>query len=99
MATLQELESAIEAVLSGLSGYQTFDLVQREEEKAYEAYVLALCLTSIRNLGGRPILRVILGKPNPFIFRGGPGLIHSQNRNYGYVFFTLNSLNFEIHVD
>jgi hypothetical protein len=34
---------------------------------------------------------------NPFIFRGAPGQIHSQRRNYGYAEFTLNGAEFEIH--
>jgi hypothetical protein len=44
-----------------------------------------------------PLLRGISGTPNPFVFRGGPGQIHSRTRNYGYAEFSLNGQGFEIH--
>jgi hypothetical protein len=78
----------------GLGRYQ---LVRRVEEKAYEAYVFGLCLRAVRELGVTPILRGISGSPTPFIFRGGPGQIHSQSRNFGYAEFSLNGRDFEIH--
>lgn len=66
-------------------------------EKAYEAYVFGLCLRSVRELGVTPILRGIAGTPDPFIFRGAPGQIHSRLRNFGYAEFRLNGYDFEIH--
>jgi hypothetical protein len=72
-------------------------LIRPVEEKAYEAYLFGLCLRAVRELGELPVLRGISGPPNPFIFRGAPGQIHSQARNYGYAEFSLNGQNFEIH--
>ncbi|MCF7730587.1 MAG: hypothetical protein K9N23_02825 [Akkermansiaceae bacterium] len=97
MATLQDLEKAIDTLLSHHLGVGQYQLIQRVEEKAYEAYVFGLCLRAARELGVTPLLRGIIGAPNPFIFRGAPGQIHSRGRNYGYAEFTLNGHEFEIH--
>jgi hypothetical protein len=97
MATLRELGTAIDALLSHPSGPGQYRLVRRAEEKAYEAYVFGLCLRAVRELGVAPTLCGILGPPVPFVFRGAPGQIHSQARNYGYAEFVLNGEQFEIH--
>ncbi len=97
MATLQDLENAINTLLGHPLGINQYQLVRRVEEKAYEAYVFALCMRAVRELEVTPVLRGINGSPNPFIFRGAPGQIHSTARNYGYVEFSLNGHNFEIH--
>ena len=97
MATLQDLESAIDVLLNHPLGVGRYQLVRRVEEKAYEAYVFGLCLRAVRELGTTPILRGNLGTPTPFVFRGAPGQIHSQRRNYGYAEFSLNGQDFEIH--
>ncbi|WP_292367793.1 hypothetical protein [Methanoregula sp. UBA64] len=97
MATIRDLETAIDNLLNHRLGIGQYELVRRVEEKAYEAYVFGLCLKAVRELGEIPILRGINGPPNPFIFRGGPGQIHSRTRNYGYAEFSLNNHNFEIH--
>lgn len=97
MATLQDLENAIDTLLSHPLGIGHYQLVQRVEEKAYEAYVFGLCLRAARELGATPVLRGITGPPTPFVFRGAPGQIHSRARNYGYAEFALNGQEFEIH--
>ena len=97
MATLADLESAIESLLRHPLGIGHYQLVRRIEEKAYEAYVFGLCLNAVRRLGVVPALCGICGTADPFIFRGGPGQIHSTRRNYGYASFTLNRRSFEIH--
>jgi len=97
MATLADLENAIDALLAHPAGPGSYDLVRRVEEKAYEAYVFGLCLRAVRELGVTPLLRGISAVPTPFVFRGAPGQIHSQYRNYGYASFTLNGYEFEIH--
>lgn len=97
MANLNDLENAINALLNHPLGVGQYQLVRQVEEKAYEAYVFALCLRAVRELGVTPILRGISGPPSPFIFRGAPGQIFSTNRNYGYAEFGLNGENFEIH--
>ncbi len=75
-----------------------FQLVRRAGEKAYEAHVFGLCLRAARELGATPVLRGITGTPTPFVFRGGPGQIHSTSRNYGYAEFALNGHEFQVHV-
>jgi len=97
VATLTQLHTAIEALLNHPAGPGSYQLVRQVEEKAYEAYVFGLCLRAVRELGVQPLLRGISAVPNPFIFRGAPGTIHSQNRNYGYASFNLNGYEFEIH--
>lgn len=97
MATLADLESAIDALLQHPLGIGQYQLVRRAEEKAYEAYIFGLCLRAVRELGVTPVLRGITGAPSPFVFRGGPGQIHSDTKNYGYAEFTLNGFDFEIH--
>jgi hypothetical protein len=97
MATLSELENAIDALLSHPLGLSQYQLVRRIEEKAYEAYIFGLCLRAVRELGIVPVLRGITGTPAPFIFRGAPGQVHSTLRNYGYAEFSVSGQRFEIH--
>jgi hypothetical protein len=97
MATLVDLENAIDVLLNHPLGVGQYQLVRRVEEKAYEAYIFGLCLRAVRELGVVPVLRGISGLANPFVFRGAPGQIHSSARNYGYGQFRLNSQDFEIH--
>jgi hypothetical protein len=97
MATLLDLQNAIDSLLAHPAGPGSYQLVQPVEEKAYEAYVFGLCLRAVRELGVEPRLRGISGTPNPFVFRGGPGQIHSSYKNYGYASFTLNRQELEIH--
>jgi hypothetical protein len=98
MSTIQDLENAIDQLLNHPSGVGQYQLIQRVEEKAYEAYVFGLCLKAIRKLNVTPVLRGIIGVPSPFIFRGAPGNIYSTHRNYGYAFFSINRHNYELHV-
>lgn len=97
MATLSDLRNAIDSLLQHPAGPSSYHLVQNVEEKAYEAYVFGLCLRAVRTLGVVPQLCGISGQPVPFVFRGGPGQIHSTYRNYGYARFSLNNHDFEIH--
>lgn len=97
MATLTDLETAIETLLDHPAGGRNYRLIKRVSNQAYEAYVFGLCLRAVRELGVTPVLRGISGSPTPFIFRGAPGQIHSTHRNYGYAEFTLNNHQFEIH--
>lgn len=97
MASLTDLEDAIDILLQHPLGVGSFNLVRVVEEKAYEAYVFGLCLQAVRTLGITPTLLGISGAPNPFVFRGGPGQIYSTRRNYGYAYFDLAGMAFEIH--
>lgn len=97
MATLADLQSAIDALLNHPLGIGQYQLIRPVEEKAYEAYVFGLCIRAVRELGSIPVLRGINGPPAPFVFRGAPGQIHSIARNYGFAEFSLNGEDFEIH--
>lgn len=97
MATLADLQAAIDALLQHPLGASQYQLVSPVEDKAYEAYIFGLCLRAVRELNVTPVLRGINGTPTPFVFRGGPGQIHSRTRNYGYAEFSLNGQGFEIH--
>lgn len=97
MATLIDLQNAVDALLAHPAGPGSYNLVRPVEEKAYEAYVFGLCLRAVRELGVQPLLRGISAIPTPFVFRGAPGQIHSTYKNYGYASFTLNQQEFEIH--
>jgi len=98
MATLADLERAVDQLMGHALGYQYYRLNRRVKEKAYEAYVFGLCLRAADELGATPVL---LGarreRAVPFVFRGGPGQIHSTAKNYGYAGFTLRGQHFEIH--
>ena len=97
MATLADLKSAIKALLDHTLGIQQYQLSRKTQGKAYEAYVFGLCLRAVRELGVCPVLRGMQGPPDPFIFRGAPGQIHSTSRNYGFAQFFLGGSFFEIH--
>jgi len=97
VATLSDLENAIDVLLNHPLGINQYQLVQPVESKAYEAYVFGLCLRGVRELNVTPVLRGISGTPTPFVFRGAPGQIHSQSKNYGYATFTIHGQDFEIH--
>ncbi len=97
MPTLADLEAAIDSLLDHPLGLGHYQLVHAVEPKAYEAYVFGLCLRAVRELGVIPVLRGIAGPPVPFVFRGGPGQLHSMARNYGYAEFVLGGEAFEIH--
>lgn len=97
MATLSDLTSAIEALLDHPLGLNQYQLANQVAPKAYEAYVFGLCLQAVRQLNATPVLRGIQGSPTPFVFRGGPGKIHTATKNYGYAEFSLNGQEFEIH--
>lgn len=98
MASLSDLQSAIDALLDHPLGVSQYQLVRAAEEKAYEAYVFGLCLRAARELGVVVLLRGINGPPLPFIFRGAPGQIHSRARNYGFAQFRVNGNDFEVHL-
>lgn len=50
MATLADLQAAIDRLLRHPLGAGNYQLVQVIEEKAYEAYVFGLCLRAARSL-------------------------------------------------
>jgi hypothetical protein len=99
VANLKDLETAIDLLLNHPLGLRQYRLARRAGDTAYEAYVFGLCIRAARELGSTVVLHGINGAPNPFIFRGAPGQIHGNGKNYGYAKFNLNNNFFEIHVD
>jgi hypothetical protein len=102
VSNLGDLIAAVDELLQhnhGFLGGSTSNVAQQGliDEKAYEAYIFGLCLKAVRSLGVEPTLLGRTGVPDPFIFRGGPGQIHSTNKNYGYAHFDLAGFAFEIH--
>ena len=101
MATTQDLETAIDNILNHRLGIEHFHANRRIAEKVYEAYVFALCLRAIRELSNTLTLHGVtfgqLDPSTPFVFRGGPGQIHSTIRNYGDARFSLGDENYEVH--
>ena len=59
--------------------------------------MFGLCLRAVRELGSTITLCGMQGSSTPFVFRGAPGQIHSQAKNYGYAKFSLNGYDYEIH--
>jgi len=57
MATLADLEAAIDSLLGHPLGVGQFQLVRQVADKAYEAYVFGLCLRAVRELGQVPVPR------------------------------------------
>ena len=103
VTTIQDLETAIDALLSHRLGVGGFETTQQIAGKTYEAYVFSLCLRAIRELTNDLTLNgAVSGRldaSTPFVFRGGPGQIHSKMRNYGHARFTLGDDDYEVHAN
>ena len=97
MTEPEDLANAIDALLAHPLGAGHYQVVQPVAGKLYEAYIFGLCLRAARELQSPPVLHGITGPPTPFIFRGAPGQIHSQARNYAYAQFALGEHFFEVH--
>lgn len=97
MATVEDLERAIDQLLDHPLGIKQYQVSQHVAGKLYEAYVFGLCIKAVRELGSTLNLYGMQGPPTPFVFRGAPGQIHSQAKNYGYAKFSLNEYDYEIH--
>jgi hypothetical protein len=104
MATPQEMAELLGAVNALLNLPATQQLLQLNSntcERAYEAYVLSLCLEAVQRAGGSAEIRGIVSgpNPNPIVFRGAPGSMASKNQDFAYVACILRGKRFEIHVD
>lgn len=104
MATQQELNdllAAIDSLLSLSAAQILLTLNSNTCERAYEAYVLALCMEAVRRAGGTAVLAGIQTgiNPNPVVFRGAPGSMASQNQDFAYANCVLGSKRFELHLD
>jgi hypothetical protein len=101
MPTLQELTQAIDDILGLALAGRLLQLNANVIERAYEAYVFALCTQAVRNAGGTVVLTGIRTgpTPNPVIFRGAPGSMSSRDQDFCYVDCALGRKRFEIHID
>ncbi len=101
MATLDELKQAVDDLLTITTTTRLLQLNSDTCDRAFEAYVLALCVAAVRAAGGTATPTGIRTGPNPqvLIFRGAPGSMASQAQDFCYVDCTLGRKRFEIHVD
>ncbi len=104
MATQEEMDqliTSITALLNLPAAQQLLQLNSNTCERAYEAYVLSLCLEAVRRAGGTATMTGINSgaNPSPIVFRGAPGSMASTNQNFAYADCELRNKQFEIHVD
>lgn len=100
-AQLAALKAEIDSLLALSAAKQLLTLNSNTCERAYEAYVFALCCDAVRRAGGTGVLVGVQSGANPpvVVFRGAPGSMASMSQNYVYANCTLNQKQFEIHVD
>jgi hypothetical protein len=98
---LNELLNAINNLLNLPASQQLLQLNSNTCERAYEAYVLSLCVEAVRRAGGVAELKGILSGPNPdpVVLRGAPGSMASRNQNFAFASCSLRNKRFEFHVD
>src|SRR5664280_3756070 len=104
MATEQQLAEPLDAVTTLLNlpaAQQLLALNSNTCERAYEAYVLSLCMEAVRRAGGTAQLKGMRSgiNPNPVVFRGAPGSMASRNQDFAYASCVLKAKRFEFHVD
>jgi hypothetical protein len=98
---LNELVASINTLLNLPAAQQLLQLNSNTCERAYEAYVLSLCVEAVRRAGGTAeIIGITSGpNPNPVVFRGAPGSMASTNQDFAYGSCVLKTKRFEFHVD
>jgi hypothetical protein len=98
---LAALRTAIEQLLTLPAAQQLLQLNSNTCERAFEAYVFALCCEAVRRAGGTATLTGVKSGPQPatLVFRGAPGSMASDNQDFVYASCSLNGRGFEIHVD
>jgi hypothetical protein len=101
MATLNELRTAINQLLSLRAITNALQLNSNSRERAFECYVFALVLRAVARAGGTVELHGIQSGPNPkpLVFRGGPGHLGSRLQDFCYARCALNGREFEVHTD
>lgn len=101
MATFADLVNAVQNLLSAGAAARALQLNSATRERAFEAYVFALVLRAVRRAGGNvQIVGAQSGpNPNPIVFRGNPGQMSSRMQDFAYARCTLNSYDFEVHLD
>lgn len=99
--TLTDLTAAVDRLLRLVATRAALKLNSATPERAYEAYVCALCAEAIRAIpGGSATLVGRRTGPNPavVVFRGAPGSMASDNQDFVYVACRLGAREFELHV-
>lgn len=98
---LAQLTAAIKALLNLPASRALLKLNSATCERAFEAYIFALCCQAVRRAGGSFELHGINSgaSPNPVVFRGAPGSMASTSQDFAYAKCQLNQKRFEIHVD
>jgi|GEM_PF-940706 len=104
MATPQEMNqllTAIRKLLDLPATKQLLKLNSKTCERAYEAYVLSMCVEAVRRAGGSAELVGIKTGRNPktIVLRGAPGDMAKDNQDFAYADCVLRAKRFEIHVD
>jgi hypothetical protein len=104
MATQEEMDqliASINALLTLPAAQQLLQLNSNTCERAYEAYVLSLCVEAVRRAGGTAAMAGINSgaNPSPIVFRGAPGSMASTNQNFAFADCEVRNKQFEIHVD
>lgn len=102
MTTFDDLRNAIDSLLSLPSVHSPLRLNSSTCERAYEVYVLGLCVEAVRRAGGiDPIPTGIRtgSRPSEMVFRGAPGDMWCRTQDFCYMDCTIGSKHFEIHVD
>jgi hypothetical protein len=100
-ADMVSLTTAINNLLDLPASKQLLQLNSKTCERAFEAYVFALCGEAVSRAGGTFELRGIKSgpNPNPVVFRGAPGSMASHTQDFVYAACQLKQKRFEIHVD
>lgn len=101
MTQLTDLEQALDRLLQLSATKKLLKLNSQALERAYEAYVLGLCMEAVRRQKGEASLVGIKSGTNPtqLVFRGGPGSMASTVQDFCYAECKLGKKYFEIHLD
>jgi len=100
--TLADLTAAVERLLDLAAAQAALRLNAATPERAYEAYVFALCGEAVRGIpGGSATLfgRKSGANPNVVVFRGAPGSMSSDNQDFAFLKCSAGPRKFEIHLD
>lgn len=101
MASLSDLQSAIESTFNIQNAEATLQLNNNTRERAFEGYIFSLLVRAVRQAGGTATIRGIINGANPevVVFRGSGGLMGSRSQNFAYAYCVLGNVTFEIHLD
>jgi hypothetical protein len=103
MTTLLDLQAAVIGLLDLATVPAVLQLNSPTRERAFEAYVLALIVEAVRQIGGSgaATIKGIQSGPNPavVVLRGNVGRLGSKAQDFANVDCQLGQRQFEIHLD